>query len=208
MEHLLGVGWSCCPKTQFTAACREAPNLTAARRRVGQESHPVVDKAARRAVSRYYQQNRFVDPAYVYRAGDAPAQTYGRKKTEGGFDSYERWSNGVPYGEVPRLIESIQTDRLLNGEALREHGGVYRRLLPRGTKAAPSETGARTTEQTLEEVGPGPEDPGPSLSEDSSPRFATRETSGRLNLWHERGQALSHVHPEKREGCGSKIPEH
>jgi len=141
-------------------------------------------EAARRAVSRYYLENRFVDPEYIYGVGDAPDQNYGRIKAEARFDDYERYSNDVPYGEPPRLIESTRTQAEDTGRdvpTVSGQGGRGRTV--RAASSDGSKAPGGTTEQPSEEVGPGPEGPGPSLSEDSSPRFATRESSGNLNLW-------------------------
>lgn len=63
------------------------------------------DKAARRAVSRFQNTGRFVDPNYVLSVGWKPSEVYDILKKEGGFDSYVKYSNDVPYGQPARLVE-------------------------------------------------------------------------------------------------------
>ncbi|WP_052486982.1 zeta toxin family protein [Gordoniibacillus kamchatkensis] len=64
------------------------------------------EKAARRAVERFKEEKRFVDPHYVlHGVGWKPSETYDILKKEGGFDSYEKYSNDVPRGQKPILIE-------------------------------------------------------------------------------------------------------
>lgn len=63
------------------------------------------DKAAQRAVTRYMETGRFVDPKYVMEIGWSPSKTYDILKSEGGFGSYAKWSNDVPKGQSPKLIE-------------------------------------------------------------------------------------------------------
>lgn len=79
-------------------------------KKVGYEVHLSLneldpDKAARRAVSRFQSTGRFVDPDYVLSVGWKPSEVYDILKTEGGFDSYVKYSNDVPYGQPARLIE-------------------------------------------------------------------------------------------------------
>ncbi len=62
--------------------------------------------AAQRAVSRFEQTQRFVDPEYVLGIGNKPAETYARLKAEGLVDSYAHYSNDVPQGSPPLLIEA------------------------------------------------------------------------------------------------------
>ena len=63
------------------------------------------DKAARRAVSQFQNTGRFVDPNYVLSVGWKPSEVYDILKKEGGFDSYVKYSNDVPYGQPARLVE-------------------------------------------------------------------------------------------------------
>lgn len=64
------------------------------------------EKAAQRAVKRFEEENRFVDPYYVLlEVGSKPSKNYDILKMEGGFESYEKYSNDVPKGSKPRLIE-------------------------------------------------------------------------------------------------------
>jgi adenylate kinase family enzyme len=63
-----------------------------------------IEEAAGRAVTRLYDIGRFVDPEYVLSIKDFPSKTYeALKKT---VDSYVKYSNDVPIGTAPKLIES------------------------------------------------------------------------------------------------------
>lgn len=76
------------------------------------------DKAARRAVSRFQNTGRFVDPDYVLSVGWKPSEVYDILKKEGGFDSYVKYSNDVPYGRPATLldrfpvVEQVQAGRM------------------------------------------------------------------------------------------------
>lgn len=76
------------------------------------------DKAARRAVARFQSTGRLVDPEYILDVGWKPSEVYDILKSEGGFDSYVRYSNDVPYGqpakliEGPGVVEEVQTGRV------------------------------------------------------------------------------------------------
>lgn len=65
------------------------------------------DKAARRAVVRFLETGRFVDPNYVRSVGNKPSEVYEQLKQEGGFDGYQKYSNDVPKGQMARRIERI-----------------------------------------------------------------------------------------------------
>ena len=62
--------------------------------------------AAQRSVRRFEQTYRFVDPEYVLTIGDKPAETYARLKAKGLVDSYAHYSNDVPEGSSPLLVEA------------------------------------------------------------------------------------------------------
>lgn len=70
-------------------------------------SHLEAHEAAKRAVTRFEKTGRFVDPAYVLSVGNKPRENYEILKGEGGFKSYEQYSQDVPLGDSPRLIERI-----------------------------------------------------------------------------------------------------
>lgn len=65
-----------------------------------------LDVAAERAVKRFQQTGRFVDPEYVYGIGSNPMDTYARLKLEGLVEHYDHYSNDVAQGSPPVLIES------------------------------------------------------------------------------------------------------
>lgn len=63
-------------------------------------------KAAQRAVSRFEQTGRFVDPDYVVNhVGNKPTAVYDALKKGGGFESYSAYSNDVQFGEKPIVLE-------------------------------------------------------------------------------------------------------
>jgi predicted ABC-type ATPase len=65
------------------------------------------DEAARRAVLRFYDTGRFVDPAYVLSVGESPRQNFDiLKRDSGRVRSYDARSNDVPKGHAPKVLES------------------------------------------------------------------------------------------------------
>ncbi|HSA06798.1 MAG TPA: zeta toxin family protein [Candidatus Gastranaerophilales bacterium] len=67
-----------------------------------------VEKAATRVINRFEKTNRFMDPLEVYCLGDTPRRIYEELRNENCFDSYELYSNDVPIGAAPKLMENIQ----------------------------------------------------------------------------------------------------
>lgn len=66
-----------------------------------------VEKAAQRAITRFYNEGRFVDPDYVYnKVALNPRRNYVNLELEGECDSYEAYSTDVPRGEEPPRIEN------------------------------------------------------------------------------------------------------
>lgn len=75
---------------------------------------------AGRAVSRFNETGRFVDPDYVYnQIGLKPKQTYDTIKNNEAFTTHTAYDNNVPRGEKPRLVEAgtntSGSQRELNG---------------------------------------------------------------------------------------------
>ena len=102
------------------------------------------EKAAARAVERFEQTGRFVDPHYVLNIGDSPAKTYDIIKSEGGIASYERFSNDVPRGQAPILVERSGVARGAN--ALDQRGGQVSPLRRTGRGVGDQNSGAVTPE--------------------------------------------------------------
>ena len=131
------------------------------------------DKAARRAVKRYLKDGRFVDPDYIKGLGDTPSKTYEALKKEGLFDGYTKYSNDVPYGEKPRLVEETGEVGMapVGGTGGRpqlvdeiQTGGMGRTGRGHdidGTPRGETESGARATNKPTEIAGGKP---APSLS--------------------------------------------
>lgn len=66
-----------------------------------------IEKAAQRAITRYYNEGRFVDPDYVYnKVALNPRENYVNLELEGGCDSYEAYSTDIPRGEEPPRIKN------------------------------------------------------------------------------------------------------
>jgi len=64
------------------------------------------EEAASRALERYEDRKRFVEPhCIINKIGLIPRENYYILKKEGGFDSYEAYSNDVPRGHPPKLLE-------------------------------------------------------------------------------------------------------
>lgn len=67
------------------------------------------NEAARRAWSRYKETGRFVNPEYVLSVGLKPRKTFAKLKTEVNIDGYSAYSNDVPFGQKPRLLEESES---------------------------------------------------------------------------------------------------
>ena len=63
-------------------------------------------KAIERVKKRFKETGRLIHPAYLQSVGLKPKQNYDKLKKTKGVDSYEAWSNDVPRGNRPLLIES------------------------------------------------------------------------------------------------------
>ena len=90
-------------------------------------------KATGRALGRYLSEGRFVDPEIVLKVGDKPTQNYEYiRQQEGLIDGYSHYSNDVPRGEKPILIERSSETRRDVGSVLRETdaGGAERLVRP------------------------------------------------------------------------------
>lgn len=65
-----------------------------------------VDTSVQRAIQRYKNTGKFVDPDYIVNeVGLKPNQNYDILKTEKGFSTYEKFNNDVPRGQPATLIE-------------------------------------------------------------------------------------------------------
>jgi len=71
-----------------------------------------IEKAVGRSIERFVkgdpsEGNRFVNPRYIFeKVGDLPGQVFDSLKTMEGVTSYAKYSNDVPRGQVPTLIET------------------------------------------------------------------------------------------------------
>lgn len=103
-------------------------------------------KATGRALGRYLSEGRFIDPGVVLNVGDKPTQNYEYiRQQEGLIDGYSHYSNDVPRGEKPILVERSAETRGDVGGILRETdtGGaerLVRRRSGRLSEAARGET--------------------------------------------------------------------
>lgn len=65
-----------------------------------------VHESAKRSVSRFKETGRFVDPDYIVNVvANKPATVYDDIKTYKGVQTYEKYTNDVPFGEKPVLLE-------------------------------------------------------------------------------------------------------
>lgn len=62
-----------------------------------------LDSSIERALRRWVNTGRFVDPEYISQTGDAPKLSFEKVKTLA--DTFEHWSNEVPFGTPPKLLE-------------------------------------------------------------------------------------------------------
>ena len=69
-------------------------------------------KATGRALSRYFSDGRFIDPAYVSSLGNKPTEVYEQIKQRSDINGYSRWNNDVPRGQRPELAEISETNKL------------------------------------------------------------------------------------------------
>ncbi len=85
------------------------------------------EEAARRAVTRFQETGRFVDPYYILNTVDTnPKKVYDQIKQMEEVSSYEAYNNNVPKGEVPRLLETVvhRATEPAGGERLQRPGGT------------------------------------------------------------------------------------
>lgn len=84
--------------------------------------------AAQRALDRFYIDGRFIDPEYIVnKIGWLPTNNYEKLINEGGFNSYEKFSNNVPKGQNPRFISShdgLQSEKQKQSGARSDGRGI------------------------------------------------------------------------------------
>jgi hypothetical protein len=86
-------------------------------------NHLDPELTAGRAVSRFQETGRFVDPHYVFNeVGLKPKASYDILKKDELFETYKHYDNNVPRGEKPRLVEQGRVRKGSNeaGRPLRE----------------------------------------------------------------------------------------
>ena len=110
--------------------------------------------SASRAVERFQETGRFVDPDYIFnRVGWTPRETYHTIKAE--VDSYESYSNDVGRGEPPRLLDrSVESPAGGDGEP--GSGRYPAGRLDQGDRSGESRSGP---EPNRSEVTPPSQDP-------------------------------------------------
>lgn len=112
-----------------------------------------IEKAVNRAIARFRTEGRFVDPEFVWSVGNRPAENYEALKKEA--NSYARYSNDVPKGARPRLIEEGgQRGKAGTAEEadLRGSGSLERPLPAEGAAGGGGRAGA-AQRQTLADSG-------------------------------------------------------
>lgn len=112
-------------------------------------NHLDPDKAAGRAVSRFNETGRFVDPDYVVnQIGLKPKATYDIIKGNENITEYTHYDNDVAYGEKPKLIESgrVQSGPDSAGRLQRErNGGSPEKSVSEASQAKQVDTPATLT---------------------------------------------------------------
>lgn len=105
-----------------------------------------LETAAQRAVARFEDTGRFVDPALILNKTRGSAKvTYDTLKREGGFQSHAEFSNDLP-NTAPRFVEGRNFDAL---RLFRSGGGPERGVLPPGPPSERSEA-AKPNQQVAE----------------------------------------------------------
>ena len=81
-------------------------------------------EAAKRAITRFNETGRFIDPNYVLNTvAEKPKEVYNTLKLEKGVDSYESYTNEVAKGEKPKLLErGANEGSSARGERLQRSG--------------------------------------------------------------------------------------
>ena len=74
------------------------------------------EEGARRSIKRFEETGRFVDPKRALEVGLNPRKTFDTLKSE--VESYEAFSNEVPRGQAPRLLETSTPGRSSGGRNL------------------------------------------------------------------------------------------
>ena len=117
--------------------------------------HP--DRAAQRAVSRFNETGRFVDPHYIVNeVGLLPRENYRTLKQEGGWKTYEAHTTDVAPGESPRLIESGPAAEYTGTEAGRIGTEPHSNPEIQGTEAHPVADPTVTDPQQTNHIAAGP----------------------------------------------------
>lgn len=57
-----------------------------------------------RAIDRYRENGRFVDPEYIKSVGDNPRRIFEKLKSEGGLGGFYEYTTDVPKGQAPKTI--------------------------------------------------------------------------------------------------------
>lgn len=144
-------------------------------------------EATRRAINRFHETGRFIDPHYIYNlVADKPREVFNAVKTE--FDSHEWRVNDTPFGEPPRLVEASDGAPFI--EAFGEFGEQLRAGSDPGGQPQPRDQGRQATEVTPEGGAPvtSPTEPAPSPAIET-PVVETPDSGPELQAYLERAQA-------------------
>lgn len=80
------------------------------------------ETSIKRGLTRFKESGKFVDPAYImHEVGLRPNENYDKIKTNKAFTTYEKYSNEVPQGEKPRLIEKGSNVEQRSGRSSDQH---------------------------------------------------------------------------------------
>ena len=109
-------------------------------RRSGYQVHIVLNElppqeAVRRAYTRFKRSDKYIPEAYILdEVGDLPTSMYREAVESGLFDSHQRYTNDVPRGQSPRLLES-------GGEIPDGHALTATEAAPAGQRGPPAGRG-------------------------------------------------------------------
>lgn len=154
-------------------------------------------KATGRALGRYLSEGRFVDPEVVLNVGDKPTQNYEYiRQQEGLIDGYSHYSNDVPRGEKPILIER-------SSETGRDVGGVLRETDAGGAERLVRRRSGRLSEAARGETAEAA-DTGAGRYSIDSPDYRGREDTGRADRTERRAGAALDEDAARARGDGSR----
>lgn len=162
-----------------------------------------MNKAVGRAMHRFLDTGRFIRPEVLYGYGDTPTQVYQQIVQEGLVDDYAWYSNDVPKGHRPRLVQASDGGRYLAGGVAGDYrpgaglyGGRYETVGGelQGTQGGAGQTAGRVEEEAGRSVYPS------LLTEDSTFQQAQARDTFERSAWE---NMLGSLQQQAREQGGT-----